>query len=68
MYENSLSISAISFLILSFVLILWYKLKGGRKSGLLYFGDFGKFAFFLGVFLLALRQLMQDIDENENNN
>ena len=63
---KSLSISSVAFLILSLILIFAYKIKGGRKSGLIYLGEFGKLSFFIGVMILAIRQLMEDIDENEN--
>ena len=63
---KSLSISSVAFLILSLILIGIYKVKGGRKSGLIYMAEFGKLSFFIGVIILAIRQLMKDIDENEN--
>jgi len=63
---KSLSISSVAFLVLALILIFAYKIKGGRKSGLIYIGEFGKISFFIGVIILAIRQLMEDIDENEN--
>ena len=64
---KSLSISSVAFLTLSLILLGAYKAKGGRKSGLIYMGEFGKLSFFIGVIILAIRQLIQDIDQNENN-
>ena len=64
---KSLSISSVAFLTLSLILIGIYKAKGGRKSGLIYMGELGKLSFFIGVIILAIRQLVEDIDENENN-